>query len=1758
VSRRSVSQSLFGRQNPAVLLLGPLLLFVSCEDKFMKQTTADKTAAIATLQTKLDDSGNHVASFDPTKSETQLMRITSGAIAGAAVAIPPAALSIPVSIAVGEGVSLATSSFSQTLGITDNKINAGGPSVSFSASQDVVASNPMTLSIPFGSTSLSLNDGESENIIVMYRWTTIENGETKFEAGILPGENVTRAKNKVSFQTTKFGTFQVGVAEKKITTAVVAKTEEPPALKSCEMYAAELYPKCSTHNQTTCLTSDSYRAADANMLKQEFFLSDISIGNVTLPTASKVIVGTSYGAMGNIKGTFSLNANDMSLRSCDRFIAAVYPNCSKDGQIGCVTTAAYPAADMTLIKSDFILAGRVIAGVSGSVVLPDASKVLSGTQYGVGGVGTTGTYVADRPILIYATPSSIDGKIGDPLSISPSTLDPKGSNITKCQVQPNTTALPSWAIINQTSCVISGTPNALQNTTNYSIGATNAIGDSLDATVTIGVLATTEAPTFYPPAGTYGPTLSVTLSSSTNGATIYYTTDETTPSTTSTQYTAAISVPVTKTIKAIANGSNLFNSQVVTATYIIDATPPAITSASVTTSSPGITRTPNVTFTSNESGTYQLFSESDCSTGSISNIGNLLASTNTAATTTLLDNIKTTIYVKATDAFANISCTLIGSYTHDDTRPLKPVISDTNKSFNASFTTLIQQNSPTDTNFKEFRYTTTSTTISCSAGTQSAAEPTSVTIPAAHTTLKAIACDKAGNASDIASVTYTYDNVPPNPPVVTGPSTSPSTKPTWTWTSGGNGNGTYRYKLDDNDLSSGAIQSTANAFTPTEDLTETDHTLYVQERDDAGNWSNDGSYKITIQTPPATPNISATSAVESVIVSWSQDTGVTYTLYWATTSGVTIGSSAIINVSSPFTHRNITAATPYYYRLVATKGGLSSGLSSALSNEVTGTPIPALQLSPAYAVINPDITPSFSFSASGGSGTISYSASSGGTTKTLTNGIYNVADFGGFGVASIQASDSGVPINQTAEAKLVQVATKFNGPVNAMLIHNGFGYFAGDFDAYNPNLMTALGKLNYYNGDLESQCNFAGLINAGAVVNALAETPRHLYIGGIISRYAETPVSNLIKVDKITCHLDQTFSSGEGFSGEINALALQGSSLYVGGAFSTYRGSSVGKIAKINIITGDLETFVNGVGFDNQVNTLSLSDTDLYVGGRFTTYAGASTPRLAKLALASGVRDTSFSIGSGPSHEVYSVVYSNSSLYIGGIFTSYNGLATAKYFAKINPDGSLDSSFTRSNGFNAAVRAIAPTTAGIYVGGDFSSYSGTPRSRIAKLLMVGDIDSSFGTDAGFAGGSVHTLALSDGSLYVGGAFLTYNGNYSQRLAKLSASNGSLDTNFTKKTGLNGMVRTILATGSFVYVGGHFTHYRGTRVPRIAKINLADKTVDSAFNQGIGGGFDNSVSSLAVDYSALYVGGRFTAFNAQTANRIAKLDLASGNLVTGFTTGSGFDGDVRTILLQESSGRLYVGGDFSTYNNTSTPRLVCLNKDTGDKSALFNSSTNGFTINDSTTVNTILESGGSLFIGGSFSKYRGTIYNSLVKVDPTTGAPATGFNSNSGFQQNTSPGMVSSMVTDGTHLYVGGNFLKYSGSTAQNFAKIRLSDFTLDTTFTQSTGCNNSVSVLAIQGSSLYVGGYFTTYRSTTTQGLAKLDLLTGQLDTNFTQSNGFNNAVTMLFASGSSLMVSGPFTSYRGSVLANTTPFFTILDANSGDSTGVFPSTWAQ
>ena len=122
-------------------------------------------------------------------------------------------------------------------------------------------------------------------------------------------------------------------------------------------------------------------------------------------------------------------------------------------------------------------------------------------------------------------------------------------------------------------------PTITAATTIKAIAVKDGYTDSDIASAEYTILVPAATPTFSPGTGTYTWAQDVTISTTTDGATIYYTTNGDYPTTGSTQYTGAIAVSETKTIKAIAVKAGMANSAVGEATYTMNI--PAINAENV-------------------------------------------------------------------------------------------------------------------------------------------------------------------------------------------------------------------------------------------------------------------------------------------------------------------------------------------------------------------------------------------------------------------------------------------------------------------------------------------------------------------------------------------------------------------------------------------------------------------------------------------------------------------------------------------------------------------------------------------------------------------------------------------------------------------------------------------------------------------------------------------------------------------------------------------------------------------------------------------------------------------------------------------------------------------------------------------------------------------------------------------------------------------------------------------------------------------------
>lgn len=133
-------------------------------------------------------------------------------------------------------------------------------------------------------------------------------------------------------------------------------------------------------------------------------------------------------------------------------------------------------------------------------------------------------------------------------------------------------SLTKTAVATVTGVAIIGTGTHEVNAT-YSgdLAVDASVSETTPLTATsIDVLPAAATPIFNPPAGTYTSAQAVTITDVSTGATIYYTTDNSEPTTGSHAYGAPLSISTTTTVKAFATGGSFSASPIATATYTIN------------------------------------------------------------------------------------------------------------------------------------------------------------------------------------------------------------------------------------------------------------------------------------------------------------------------------------------------------------------------------------------------------------------------------------------------------------------------------------------------------------------------------------------------------------------------------------------------------------------------------------------------------------------------------------------------------------------------------------------------------------------------------------------------------------------------------------------------------------------------------------------------------------------------------------------------------------------------------------------------------------------------------------------------------------------------------------------------------------------------------------------------------------------------------------------------------------------------------------
>ena len=123
---------------------------------------------------------------------------------------------------------------------------------------------------------------------------------------------------------------------------------------------------------------------------------------------------------------------------------------------------------------------------------------------------------------------------------------------------------------------------------------------------------------------------------------------------------------------------------------------------------------------------------------------------------------------------------------------------------------------------------------------------------------------------------------------------------------------------------------------------------------------------------------------------------------------------------------------------------------------------------------------------------------------------------------------------------------------------------------------------------------------------------------------------------------------------------------------------------------------------------------------------------------------------------------------------------------------------------------------------------------------------------------------------------------------------------------------VLQNDGKVIASGDFSGYNGTTAQNIVRINT-DGSYDSTYNTQIG--FNSVVATMVIDTSGrVYCGGTFTSYNSNSCNYIARINT-NGTFDTTWNIGIGFGvGSPNSICLDNSS--LYATGGFTSFDGVS--------------------------------------------------------------------------------------------------------------------------------------------------------------------------------------------------------------------------------------------------
>ncbi|MBP9159588.1 MAG: T9SS type A sorting domain-containing protein [Flavobacteriales bacterium] len=665
------------------------------------------------------------------------------------------------------------------------------------------------------------------------------------------------------------------------------------------------------------------------------------------------------------------------------------------------------------------------------------------------------------------------------------------------------------------------------------------------------------------------------------------------------------------------------------------------------------------------------------------------------------------------------------------------------------------------------------------------------------------------------------------------------------------------------------------------------------------------------------------------------------------------------------------------------------------------------------------------------------------------------------------------------------------GKVSAMVATEGKVYIGGNFTFGTSFPAAWLAKMDGTTGQLETWA--PGLRSS---VNTLAIVGANLLVGGEFNAVNLNTEQHYLTQYDLSTGLAVPWTTGNYPDGPVDALAVQGSTIYAAGRFNLAGGQVRHGLVALNVSDGTASEWAP-VGTSDGVHTLSTDGMAVYIGGLFTNLGGTYQRNIVALQASTGAL---VPWNMDVPDRVTQVEVDGNSVYFSGPFKFVNG-EPKKYLAKADGEtGELLPFDPKLSGSNVGINELLVSDGMVFVSGNFTKVGGVANSGFAAYNANGNYmpELALGNN-----GSVFSLKKVGGTLFLGGAFTSVRtGTLRGRGAALDVATGALKP---WNPDADNLIKDLDYRSGRIYAAGDFTLCGGADRARFAAMDTVagiatdwtcnvDRSATLIVNSGprmyIAGLFTNTgglvrrnmaafdisagtptawnpdanwdVISLFVNNNTVFAGGGFTTVAGLPHSGVVAVNGDSGqprSWAPVLEGGGGAAGYVRAFAVRND--RLYVGGFFTGVNGEARMNTAAFSLQTGELLP-WNVSAIGSYISSIWTVNALAIKGNYLLLGGNFSEVQGESRNNLAAVNATTGVllPWSPALNNS----------ISDLIVDGNRLFASGMFSTVNGNPHQSLASFNLSTGLENDWEPEVGSLNPNVNAIAKKGSMLFGAG----------------------------------------------------------------------------------------